>query len=194
MELKMSLKEHNDRKAKSYKMLLWFGMISMFMMFAGLTSAYVVSTSRPDWLNDFKLPNAFALSTAVIIASSVTFHLAKNAIKKGNSGLTTTLLMATLALGLAFVALQFYGFSQVIQAGYYFTGAESTVTTSFLYIVTIVHLVHLFAGLVVLLVVIYNHFKQKYNPSQTLGIELGAMFWHFLDILWVYLFLFFYFY
>lgn len=190
----MSLKEHNDRKAKSYKMLLWFGMISMFMMFAGLTSAYVVSTSRPDWLNDFKLPNAFALSTAVIIASSVTFHLAKNAIKKGNSGLTTTLLMATLALGLAFVALQFYGFSQVIQAGYYFTGAESTVTTSFLYIVTIVHLVHLFAGLVVLLVVIYNHFKQKYNPSQTLGIELGAMFWHFLDILWVYLFLFFYFY
>ncbi len=190
----MSLQEHNERKAKSYKMLLWFGMISMFMMFAGLTSAYVVSTSRPDWLNDFVLPNAFIISTVVIVLSSITFHMAKNAMKKGNRELTTTLLLVTLALGLGFVVAQFYGFSQVIKAGYYFTGAESTITTSFLYIVTVVHLAHLFAGIIVLLVVIYNHFKQKYSSSQTLGIELGAMFWHFLDILWVYLFLFFYFY
>lgn len=192
--MEMSLNEYNDRKARSYKMLLWFAMISMFMLFAGLTSAYVVSTSRPDWLNDFKLPNAFMISTVVIIASSVTFHLAKNAMQKGNRQATTSLLMVTLALGIAFVACQFYGFSEVIKAGYYFTGPESTVTTSFLYIVSIVHLAHLAGGLIVLLVVIYNHFKQKYNPGQTLGIELGAMFWHFLDILWVYLFLFFYFY
>ena len=190
----MSLQEHNERKAKSYKMLLWFGMISMFMMFAGLTSAYVVSTSRPDWLNDFVLPNAFIISTVIIMLSSVTFHMAKNAMKKGDRQLTTTLLLVTLALGVGFVVAQFYGFSQVIAEGYYFTGAESTVTTSFLYIVTILHLAHLFAGIIVLLVVIYNHFKQKYSSSQTLGIELGAMFWHFLDILWVYLFLFFYFY
>lgn len=192
--MEMSLKEHNERKAKSYKMLLWFGMLSMFMMFAGLTSAYVVSTSRPDWLNDFVMPNAFIISTVVIIASSITFHLAKNAMQKGNRQATTALLLTTLGLGIAFVAAQFYGFSQVIAAGYYFTGAESTITTSFLYIVTVVHLAHLFAGIIVLLVVIYNHFKQKYSSSQTLGIELGAMFWHFLDVLWVYLFLFFYFY
>ena len=114
--------------------------------------------------------------------------------KKDNRQLTTTLLLITLALGIGFVVAQFYGFSQVIKAGYYFTGEYSTVTTSFLYIVTVVHLAHLFAGIIVLLVVIYNHFKQKYSSSQTLGIELGAMFWHFLDILWVYLFLFFYFY
>jgi cytochrome c oxidase subunit 3 len=192
--MEMTLNEYNDRKARSYKMLLWFAMISMFMLFAGLTSAYVVSTSRPDWLNDFKLPNAFMISTVVIIASSVTFHLAKNAMQKGNRQATTGLLMATLALGIAFVVCQFYGFSEVIKAGYYFTGPESTVTTSFLYIVSVVHLAHLAGGLIVLLVVIYNHFKQKYNSGQTLGIELGAMFWHFLDILWVYLFLFFYFY
>ncbi|WP_159801004.1 heme-copper oxidase subunit III [Flavobacterium sp. MK4S-17] len=192
--MEMSLKEHNDRKGRSYKMLLWFGMISMFMMFAGLTSAYVVSTSRPDWLNDFVLPPAFMVSTVVIIASSFTFHLAKMAIKKGDRNNTTVFLLATLALGIGFVVSQFYGFAEVIANGYYFTGAESTVTTSFLYIVTIVHMAHLFAGLIVLLVVIYNHFKQKYTPTQTLGIELGAMFWHFLDVLWVYLFLFFYFY
>ncbi|GGB70067.1 cytochrome oxidase subunit III [Flavobacterium suaedae] len=192
--MEMSIKEHNERKGKSYKMLLWFGMVSMFMMFAGLTSAYVVSASRPDWINNFVLPTAFTISTVVIVLSSITFHLAKKAIKNDNRGLSTTMLMVTLALGLTFVATQFYGFSQVIAEGYYFTGAESTVTTSFLYIVAVVHLAHLFAGLIVLLVVIYNHFKQKYNSSQTLGIELGAMFWHFLDILWVYLFLFFYFY
>ncbi|MHA3789066.1 cytochrome c oxidase subunit 3 [Flavobacterium hauense] len=192
--MEMSLKEHNERNARSKKMLLWFAMISMFMMFAGLTSAYVVSTSRPDWLKDFILPNAFIISTIVILASSVTFHMAKLAIKKNDRQATTTWLLATLVLGIGFVVAQFNGFAQVIKEGYYFTGPESTVTTSFLYIVAVVHLAHLFAGLIVLLIVIYNHFKQKYSSSQTLGIELGAMFWHFLDILWVYLFLFFYFY
>ncbi len=190
----MTIEEHNERNAKSKKMLLWFGMVSMFMMFAGLTSAYVVSTSRPDWLNDFKLPNAFMISTAFIVASSITFHLSKLAIKKGDRQGTTLWLLVTLALGIAFVVAQFYGFGQVVESGYFFTGPESTVTTSFLYIVATVHLAHLFAGIIVLLVVIYNHFKQKYDKSQTLGLELGAMFWHFLDILWVYLFLFFYFY
>jgi cytochrome c oxidase subunit 3 len=192
--MEMSLKEHNERNARSKKMLLWFAMISMFMMFAGLTSAYVVSSSRPDWVNNFVLPDAFIVSTLVIIASSVTFHMAKVTMKKGNREATTIWLLATLALGIGFVFAQFYGFQKIIESGFFFTGPESTVTTSFVYIVTVVHMAHLFAGLIVLLVVIYNHFKQKYSASQTLGIELGAMFWHFLDILWVYLFLFFYFY
>jgi cytochrome c oxidase subunit 3 len=192
--MEMSIKEHNERKGRTYKMMLWFAMISMFMLFAGLTSAYVVSTSRPDWLKDFILPDEFLISTVIIIISSVTFHLAKNAIKKDDRSATTNYLIATLVLGIAFVVAQFYGFGKVIENGYYFTGPESTVTTSFLYIVTVVHMAHLLAGIIVLLVVIYNHFKQKYNSAQPLGIELGAMFWHFLDILWVYLFLFLYFY
>ena len=190
----MSLKEHNDRNARSKKMILWFAMVSMFMMFAGLTSAYVVSASRPDWLNDFKLPSAFLISTIVMVVSSITFHMAKVTMKKNDRQATTMWLLLTLVLGIGFVFTQFYGFNQVIESGYFFTGPESTVTTSFVYIVVIVHLAHLFAGLIVLLIVIYNHFKQKYSSSQTLGIELGAVFWHFLDILWVYLFLFFYFY
>ncbi|MEO4006760.1 cytochrome c oxidase subunit 3 [Flavobacterium sp. CAU 1735] len=192
--MKMSVEEHNERKAKSYKMMLWFAMISIVMVFAGLTSAYVVSKSRPDWLKDFTLPSAFIASTVVMLLSSVTFHLAKKAIQKDNRKATTNLLWLTLALGIAFVVLQFEGFAQVIESGYFFTGSESTITTSFLYVVVIVHLAHLFGGLIALLIIIYNHFKQKYNSGQTLGIELGAMFWHFLDFLWVYLFLFFYFY
>jgi cytochrome c oxidase subunit 3 len=192
--MEMTLQEQNERKAQSYKLILWFAMVSMVMMFAGLTSAYVVSTSRADWLKDFQMPSAFFMSTAVIILSSVTFLLARKSIKKNNRQLTTTWLVATLALSSVFVMLQFVGFNQIIAMGYFFTGSESTITTSFLYIVAILHMAHLFGGLIALGIIIYNHFKLKYNATQTLGIELGEMFWHFLGILWILLFLFFFFY
>ena len=190
----MSPQEEKARSDRSYKLLLLFAMISMTMMFAGLTSAFVVSKSRVDWLKDFQLPTAFYLSTAAIIGCSVTFHLAKKAIQKDNQKATTVYLLSTLALGILFIILQFLGFGQVVANGYYFTGSESSITTTFLYIVTLVHLLHLAGGIISLLIIIYNHFKQKYNTTQTLGIELGAMYWHFLDILWVYLFLFLYFF
>ncbi|MBA4154060.1 cytochrome c oxidase subunit 3 [Flavobacterium sp.] len=192
--MEMTSQEHLERKGQSYKLLLWFAMISMVMMFAGLTSAYVVSSSRKDWLKDFEMPAAFIISTLVIILSSITFHLAGKSIKANNRSVTTVWLLSTLGLGILFVVFQFLGFNQIIQNGYFFTGSESNITTSFLYIVVILHLAHLFGGLIALLIIIYNHFKQKYNSTQTLGIELGAMFWHFLDILWILLFLFFYFY
>ncbi|MEN9909016.1 MAG: hypothetical protein RLZZ540_2165 [Bacteroidota bacterium] len=194
MGVTMTVDEHKARTARSYKLILLFAMVSMTMMFAGLTSAFVVSKSRVDWLKDFQLPTAFYISTIVIIGCSVTFHLAKKAIQKDNKSLTTTLLLATLALGVLFVILQFVGFAQIVESGYYFTGSESSITTTFLYIVTLMHLIHLAGGLISLLIIIYNHFKQKYNSSQTLGIELGAMYWHFLDFLWVYLFVFLYFF
>lgn len=189
----MSIQEHKQKTARSYKLILLFGMLSMFMMFAGLTSAYLVSASRKDWVHTMVLPPAFTISTFIIIVSSITIHLAKLAIKKDDRKNTTLLLLITLALGLSFVFFQFKGFSQVVEMGYYFTGAQSNVTSSFLYMLVILHMAHLFGGVISLLIVIYNHFKQKYNSTQTTGIELGAMFWHFLDFLWVYLFLFLYF-
>lgn len=182
------------QKNKAKKSMLILAMASFTMMFAGLTSAYVISKSRPDWLSDFVLPQAFTWSTIIMLLSSVTFFLAKKTIKVNNRKNTSMFLLITLVLGLIFIALQFEGFGQVIEAGYYFTGSESTITTSFLYVVVIVHILHLVGGLIALLVIIYNHYKQRYNSSQTLGIELGAMFWHFLDFLWLYLFLFFTFY
>ena len=194
MTTTMTTEEHQSRTARSYKLLLLFAIISMIMMFAGLTSAFVVSKSRVDWLKDFQLPTAFFYSTVVIIGCSVTFYLAKKAIQKDNQKATTSFLLATLALGILFVVLQFVGFGQIVANGYYFTGAESSITTTFLYIVTVVHLAHLAGGLIALLIIIYNQFKHKYNSTQTLGIELGAMYWHFLDLLWVYLFLFLFFF
>ena len=184
----------DQKVARAKKMMLWFGIISMVMMFAGLTSAYVVSKNRPDWISGFELPPSLYWSTLVIILSSITFIFAKKSIEKDNRKNGTLFLMATLLLGIIFVVLQFQSFAEIISAGYYFTGSESTITTSFIYVVVLVHLAHLLAGLIVLLVVIYNHFKQRYHSGQMLGMELGATFWHFLDILWVYLFLFLYFF
>ena len=193
----MNIEEVNReqlQKGKAYKTMLIFAMGSIVMIFAGLTSAYVISKNRPDWLKDFQLPQAFLWSTIVIVLSSVTFHLAKKAIQKNNRSTTSFMLGLTLLLGLLFVYLQFVGFGQVVNAGYFFTGSQSTITTSFLYVVVLVHIAHLVGGLISLLIVIYNHYKQKYNATQTLGIELSVMFWHFLGFLWLYLFLFFTFY
>ena len=190
----MTAEDHKARTARSYKLILLFAIVSMTMMFAGLTSAYVVSQSRADWLKNFELPSAFYFSTIAILGCSVTFHLAKKAIQKDEQSKTTYFLLATLALAIGFVILQFVGFGQIVADGYYFTGSASSITTTFLYIVVVVHLLHLLAGIISLLVIIYNHFKQKYNSTQTLGIELGAMYWHFLDFLWLYLFLFLYFF
>lgn len=194
MNSTMTPDEHKLRKARSYKLLLLFAIISMIMMFAGLTSAFVVSKSRADWLKDFQLPTAFYFSLAVIMISSLTFHLAQKAIKKDNQKATTSFLLITLGLGILFVFLQFIGFGQIIDNGYYFTGAESSITTTFLYIVTLVHLLHLAGGIISLLVIIFKQLKGKYNSSETLGIELGVMYWHFLDLLWIYLFLFLFFF
>jgi cytochrome c oxidase subunit III len=193
MEMTMSAAEHNSKKARSHKLLLLFAMISMFMMFAGLTSAYLVSSSRKDWVHTMIVPSAFTISTILIIISSITIFLAKKAIQKDDRQKTTIFLISTLVLGIAFVIFQFQGFNQLIAMGYFFTGSESSITSSFLYVLTILHLAHLFGGIISLLITIYNHFKQKYNATQTTGIELAGMFWHFLDFLWVYLFLFLYF-
>nr|WP_315149553.1 cytochrome c oxidase subunit 3 [uncultured Flavobacterium sp.] len=194
METTMTAEDYKSRTARSYKLILLFAMVSMTMMFAGLTSAYVVSQSRADWLKDFQLPSAFYFSTIAILGCSITFHMAKKAIQKDDQSKTTLLLLTTLVLGISFIVLQFVGFGQIVENGYYFTGSASSITTTFLYIVVIMHLLHLAGGMISLLIIIYNHFKQKYNSTQTLGIELGAMYWHFLDFLWVYLFLFLYFF
>jgi len=191
MDLTQGTLEEKNNRAK--KMMLWFGIISLIMSFAGWTSAFVVSSSRPDWLKDFQLPSAFIISTIIIMLSSVSFMLAKRALKNSHSKATMLWLFITLILGIVFIFYQFSGFQQIIDLGYNFTGPTSNVTMSYIYLIAIVHILHVVVGLVCLLVVIYNHFKQKYKPTKMLGFELAATFWHFIDILWVYLFLFLYF-
>jgi len=125
--------------------------------------------------------------------SSVSFILAKRALKNHNRQATTIWLFVTLVLGTIFIFNQFNGFQEIINQGYNFTGPTSNVTMSYIYLIAMVHILHVVVGLICLLVVIYNHFKQKYNSENMLGFELAATFWHFIDILWIYLFLFLYF-
>lgn len=103
-------------------------------------------------------------------------------------------MLLTLALGISFVYLQFKGFDLLFNQGLVPFGSSSKVTVSFLYAFVFVHVAHLFGGMISLIYVIYNHYKQKYNSSQCLGIELSGIYWHFMDFIWVYLFLFFYFF
>ncbi|WP_452221087.1 cytochrome c oxidase subunit 3 [Lacinutrix salivirga] len=182
-----TLKEKTNR---SKKMMLWFGIVSLVMSFAGWTSAFIVSSSRPDWLSDFKMPTAFLISVFVIILSSITFYIANKATKKGNRQLATAMLITTFVLGVFFIFNQISGFQQIIDDGYHFTGPTSNVTMSYIYLIAVVHILHVVVGLLCLLYVIYNHFKQKYDAENMLGLELAGTYWHFVDFLWLYLFLF----
>ena len=97
-------------------------------------------------------------------------------------------------LGLAFIFTQFSGFNELIASGYNFTGPTSNITMSYIYVIAVVHILHVVAGLISLSVTIINHLQSPYSPSKILGFELAATFWHFIDILWLYLFFFLYFF
>lgn len=189
----LSQDENRLKTIKAKKMMLLFSMLSISMTFAGLTSAYIVSKSRPDWLKEFELPIAFTISTIVILLSSISIWIAKKNVKKNNVSNTSLWLFITFVLGIIFIVSQFSGFKELISQGYFFTGAQSTITTSFLYVLTVLHLIHLFAGIIVLIVVITNNYKGKYETKK-LGFELAVTFWHFLGFLWLYLFIFLYFF
>ena len=191
MEVQTLEKELKEGKQKSAKSMLWISMISMTMMFAGLTSAYYISMSREDWVR-FDLPSAFLTSTALIGFSSLLMQVTVYLVKRDKLKEATLTLGSTLLLGVGFVYMQFQGFDQLIEMGFYFTGSESAVSSSFLYVITVAHMLHIFAGIIALVVMLTRQLLGKYNSGDYLGLELGGIFWHFVDILWIYLFFFFY--
>jgi len=191
----MDLTQGTDREKlnRAKKMMLWFGIVSLIMGFAGWTSAYIVSSKREDWISDMDLPPAFFISTAVIVLSSLAYALARGAVARDDQRRGSQLLAITLGLGVTFIVLQFVGFSQMMESGYYFTGPTSNIKLSYVFLIAAVHIAHLVAGLISLIVVLVRQLGGKYRPGDMLGLELGATFWHFLDYLWVYLILFMYF-
>jgi cytochrome c oxidase subunit 3 len=193
-KIKPSPTYKSDLKAaqqKASKPLLWVGILSIVMLFAGLTSAYVVRADNGNWLI-FNLPNAFYLSTAVIITSSITLFYALQMAKKNNKSGMVLGLLVTFILGLVFTYLQYSGWRELYSKNIVFGGKSSNASGSFLYLITFLHLLHLLAGIISVLVTLKNAIKGKYNDQNTLGLELCSIYWHFLDILWVYLFLFLY--
>jgi cytochrome c oxidase subunit 3 len=123
-----------EKQQRAKKMMLWFGIISLIMGFAGWTSAYIVSSKRKDWVANIELPQAFWWSTAVIVLSSLTYILARLALKGGNLKMSSRWALITLGLGVSFVFIQFNGFGQMVTAGYYFTGPTSSIKMSYIFL------------------------------------------------------------
>jgi cytochrome c oxidase subunit 3 len=181
--------ETQEHKQKVMKPLLWVGMISIVMLFAGLTSAVIVRKSDGVWLQ-FYMPTMFWVSTVVILLSSGTLFMALQSAKKAKFSAVRVFLGITLFLGLVFTWSQVQAWAQLTDGQVYFTGSQSNASGSFLYILTLVHLLHLFGGLIALGVTFFKSFKNAYEPKNLLGLQVCSIYWHFLDAIWLYLFLF----
>ena len=187
--MEISAEEKRITREKVAKPLLWVGMISMVMIFAALTSAYVVREQKGDWLQ-FELPRMFYISTAIIIISSVTMNWAVSSAKKNDFKNVKLASLLTLVLGISFVVCQFKAWGVLVDQKIFFAGKYNNAAGSFLYALTGLHMAHLAGGIIAISVVWVKSLMKSYNSENLLGIQLCAIFWHFLDILWIYLFLF----
>ncbi len=185
-ELKTDVRKN---KMHPYKMVLYAGLGSIVMMFAGLTSAYIVKKSQANWL-DFELPKVFIASTIVILLSSFTIQMAVKKAKEGLQNSYRGFLTVTAILGVVFMILQLQGFMALQANNIALTGPRSNSAASFLFVITTLHLLHVLGGLIALIGVSSRSFSVKNTLDNTLPVELLSTYWHFVDILWIYLFVF----
>jgi cytochrome c oxidase subunit 3 len=172
------------------KFALWLFMVSVIMIFGALTSAYIVRQAAGNWL-DFEMPPMFWINTAVILLSSFTMHWAYLSVKRDNLEMSKVAISITVILGLAFLVGQILAWSQLVNKGVYLVGREgSGVSGSFLYVISGLHGVHVISGVIFLMVVLVSVFKFKVHSKNLAQIEMCATYWHFLDALWLYLFVF----
>ena len=174
------------KKIHPHKFTLWVGIGSLLMMFAGFTSAYIVKRNQANW-QTFDLPQFFWYSTAAIILSSVTIYLAEKAFKQRMMQKYRSLIVATLVLGVLFFIFQIFGFLQLWQKG---ITLQANVSYSFMYVIVIAHAAHVLGGLVALIVLFAKAFSTKTRTYNSVPVELVSTYWHFVDILWIYLLIF----
>lgn len=167
------------------KFAFWLGLVSIVMVFGGLTSAYIVRQADPGW-NYFELPAELQYSTAVIIISSVSMHWAYLSAKKDDKKKVQLGIIVTFVLGLAFLYLQVLSFGDLIQRGLYFTGEGSNVSASFLYVITLLHGIHIISAILFLAYALV--FVKKIESKNMLMMESCTTYWHFLGLLWLYLY------
>ncbi|MHA8067157.1 cytochrome c oxidase subunit 3 [Aquirufa sp. ROCK2-A2] len=165
---------------------MWLFIVSIIMLFAAFTSAYLVRKAEGNWV-EFKLPNLFWISTGILALSSISMQFALSAAKKDQFNALRTSISITFVLGLLFLILQYYGWIQLVEMNVYFVGNPSG---SFVYVLSGLHGLHLISGLIVLLVALVAAFKLKINAKALTQIKICSTYWHFLDALWIYLFLF----
>ncbi len=159
------------------------------MMFAALTSAYIVRQGAGNWL-EFRLPDLFYVSTGVLVASSITLQLSYAAFKRWSSGLYRGLLVASIVLGVGFVILQYEAWMAMFDAGLPLKGNPAP---AFIYVLSGLHAAHVLGGLVALTLASVFAFRLPLAPTprRQLRFKLTLTYWHFMGSLWIYLLLFF---
>jgi cytochrome c oxidase subunit III len=175
------------KKIHPHKFTLWVGLGSIIMMFAGLTSAYIVKRQQPGWTT-FDIPRAFWYSTGVILASSLTIQMALKAFSEREMKRYRNLLALTAALGVLFVILQWMGFRHIWDSGVTFRGSGAG---QFLYVIAGLHALHVMAGVIALFIMLIKALGSRIRSYDRVPVELMSTYWHFVDLLWIYLFIFF---
>jgi cytochrome c oxidase subunit III len=194
MEYIMKKPTQNDNyKIHPLRFNLWLFIICVVMLFAAFTSAYIVRRGELRWLN-FEMPQMFTVSSVLIVLSSLSMWWAYASAKKDELGNVKAGLITTLFLGIAFCVSQFLGWREMVAQGLYFRNAiPEEISASFLYVITWAHVLHLLGGLIWLIIMIAKAVRLQVHKKNMLSIGLASTYWHFLGLLWIYLFLFLYF-
>lgn len=191
MQVTMAQANEQRKKIHPHKFTLWVAMASIIMAFAALTSAYLVKMNQSEW-QVYRLPVVFTISTIAILISSGTMYLASKAFKEREMPRFRMWITVTAALGLAFISMQIVGFLQVHKIpDVGVIGNKSTASGSFLLVIAGLHILHVLGGVIALLVQFFRAFSRKRRSYATTPVEITGIYWHFVDFLWLYLFIFF---
>jgi cytochrome c oxidase subunit III len=182
--------EQTEQKKRihPHKFTLWVAIGSIIMMFAGLTSAYIVKSNQVGW-QSIEMPKIFWYSTGTILLSSLVMQMALRSFKQREMNYYRILIAATFLLGVTFVILQWLGFRQLWDSGIQFKGSSGG--GQFLYVIAGLHAVHVLGGVTALLIMLIKAFAGRVKLFSSVPVEMMATYWHFVDILWIYLLVFF---
>lgn len=165
---------------------IWIAIGSIIMMFGGFTSGFIVRKAQGSWL-ELPLPPLFYTSTVVILLSSLSLWLAVRSFKRRQMSLHKNMVSLTMLLGLLFAICQYFGFKELFE----FTHWNNNVSFQYLLVIIGVHAVHVLGGVVALAIMFLRTFSKRVKLYSTAGLEIISTYWHFVDILWIYLFIFF---
>jgi cytochrome c oxidase subunit 3 len=179
---------HQRKKIHPHKFTLWVAIGSIIMMFAGLTSAYIVKSNQAGW-QSIEVPKVFWFSTGTILLSSLAMQMALRSFKQRQMNYYRILIAVTFLLGVTFVILQGIGFQQLWSDGIQFKGASGG--GQFLYVIAGLHALHVLGGVIALMVMFVKAFFGSIKLYSPVPVEVMATYWHFVDILWIYLLVFF---
>lgn len=168
------------------KFALWLFMVTVVMIFAAMTSAYIVRQSEGNWL-EYDLPQIFWVTSGIVVLSSIFLQYGYYSAKKDNIGGLKIGLIGAVVLGIAFLIGQWYSWVALVDEEVFFVGNPSG---SFLYVFTGLHALHLISGVIFLIIVLISSFRYQIHSKSMVRMEMATTYWHFLGGLWLYLFMF----